>query len=130
MTNAPGHRARQHISRFISKYKVDDSDKYIAGVSKDLLGKNPGKVEKGPLNGFCLAALASTWVRGAYDISNKQFFNPKFKMVSNEDELMGRWEKLGLASAIACSSFVFHYRGVTRHPSGRNAGIGHLRIIK
>jgi len=55
------------------------------------------------------------------------FFNPKDKMTRNEDELMGRWKKLGITSAVACSSFVFHYRGVTRKPSGKGAGKGHLR---
>jgi hypothetical protein len=49
-------------------------------------------------------------------------------MIRNEDELMGRWRKLGFTSVIACSSFVFHYRGVTRHPCGKNAGSGHKRL--
>jgi hypothetical protein len=128
MTNAPGHRPRQHVSRFVSSYVVDDSDSYISKISNLLYKEKVGCTEKGPLNGFCLAARAATWKAGAYSLSNHHFFNPKFKMTRNEDELMGRFKKLGISSRIACSSFVFHYRGVTRHPSGRSAGKGHLRI--
>lgn len=128
MTNAPGHRPRQHVKRFVSDYTVNDSDEYIAGISTRLYDSCKGIIEKGPLNGFCLASKAETWKAGAYNLSEGQFFNPKYKMVKNEDELMGRWKKLGISNAIACSSFVFHYRGVTRHPSGRNAGKGSLRI--
>lgn len=128
MTNAPGHRPKQHVSRFIENYKVDDSDSYIAEVSKQLFDRNFGMTEKGPLNGFCIAALAPTWISGAYNMSDGHFFNPKHKMIKNEDELIGRWKKMGITNRIVCSSFVFHYRGVTRHPSGRHAGKGHLRI--
>lgn len=128
MTNAPGHRPRQHVSRFIDNYVVDDSDKYIADVSKRLYNKCRGATEKGPLNGFCIAAMADTWRLGAFNLANGHFFNPKHKMTRNEDELIGRWKKMGITNRIVCSSFVFHYRGVTRHPSGRHAGKGHLRI--
>lgn len=130
MTNAPGHRAKQHVSRFIKDFKVDDSDSYITKISNKLYKEKAGQIEKGPINGFCLAARSSTWLAGAYDRANNHFFNPKYKMVRNEDDLMGRFKKLGITSRIACSSFVFHYRGVTRHPSGRNAGKGHLRITE
>jgi GT2 family glycosyltransferase len=128
LTNAPGHRAKQQVGRFVKGYTVDDSDNKLSEVSALLLKEQAGATEPGPLNGFCLAALSETWALGAYNLENHQFFNPKYKMVRNEDELMGRWKKLGLSSRIALSSFVFHYRGVTRNPSGRNAGTGNLRI--
>lgn len=128
LTNAPGHRTKQNVNRFIDNFKVDDSSEYIAEVSQRLLEKNLGMTEKGPLNGFCVAALAETWVKGAFNISEGHFFNPKNKMVKNEDELIGRWKKMGITNRIVCSSFVFHYRGVTRFPTGRQAGKGHFRI--
>ena len=128
LTNAPGHRAKQQVSKYVKGYKVDDSDIKLSEVSAILLKDRAGTTEPGPLNGFCLAALSETWSLGAYSLENHQFFNPRYKMVRNEDDLMGRWKKLGLSSCIALSSFVFHYRGVTRNPSGRNAGTGNLRI--
>lgn len=126
-TNAPGHRTRQNVKLYHPNYKVKDSDAHIAAVSEYLLANHVGHTEKGPLNGFCIAAKAETWTAGAYSLPHA-FFNPKYKMTRNEDELMGRWRKLGFTSVIACSSFVFHYRGVTRNPSGKNAGSGHKRL--
>jgi len=128
LTNAPGHRAKQQVLKYVKGYTVSDSDLNLAQVSARLLKERAGTTESGPLNGFCLAALAKTWITGAHSLGNNQFFNPKFKMIRNEDELMGRWKKLGLSSRIALSSFVFHYRGVTRNPSGKKAGTGNLRI--
>jgi glycosyltransferase involved in cell wall biosynthesis len=127
MTNAPGHRTRQNVKHCIPNYKVKDSDGHIANVSSELIKNHTGRVDKGPLNGFCIAAKAATWKAGAFAFP-EHFFNPKFKMTRNEDELMGRWKKQGISSLIACSSFVFHYRGVTRRPSGKGAGSGNLRI--
>lgn len=129
VTNAPGHRPSQDVRTRIKKYKVDDSDEAIAATSEKLNSSMAGKRGKGPLNGFCLIATAETWVKGAYKLP-ELYFNPKFKMTRNEDELMGRWKRLGISSAIAYSSFVFHYRGVTRCPSGKGAGHGSLRIKK
>lgn len=126
-TNAPGHRSRQNVKNYYPNYKVKDSDAHIAKVSEYLIAHHHDHTEKGPLNGFCIAAKAETWIAGAHTYPTA-YFNPKYKMTKNEDELMGRWKKLGFTSAIACSSFVFHYRGVTRHPSGRNAGSGHKRL--
>ena len=124
-TNAPGHRASQNVIKYYPGFKVSDSDVYISKVSSELLRLHSGKTVSSPLNGFCIAAKATTWLMGA--MSPDLFFNPKYKMTRNEDELMGRWKKLGITSAVACSSFVFHYRGVTRKPSGKGAGKGHLR---
>lgn len=129
MTNAPGHRPNQDVRTKVKKYKVDDSDEAIAATSERLILSMAGRTGKGPLNGFCLAATSSTWIKGAYKLPG-MFFHPKYKMTRNEDELMGRWKSLGLRSAIAYSSFVFHYRGVTRHPSGKGAGRGFLRLNK
>lgn len=126
-TNAPGHRSKQNVKHYCRSYKVDDSDEYLKSVSSELILNHSGKVDHSLLNGFCMAASSSTWLAGAYN-SIGAFYNPKFKMVKNEDELIGRWRKLGFTTAVACSSFVFHYRGVTRHPNIKRAGKGALRI--
>lgn len=126
-TNAPGHRPKQHIKHYFRNYKVDDSDEYISHVSSEIILNHFGKVDYSLLNGFCMAALGSTWIAGAYS-SGGNFYNPRNKMVKNEDELIGRWRTMGFTTAVACSSFVFHYRGVTRNPSGKRSGRGSLRL--
>jgi GT2 family glycosyltransferase len=126
-TNAPGHRAKQNVKHYCRNYRVDDSDEYLKAVSSEIILNHSGKIDHSLLNGFCMAASSSTWLAGAYN-SSGAFYNPKFKMVKNEDDLIGRWRKLGFTTAVACSSFVFHYRGVTRHSNIKRAGKGALRI--
>lgn len=64
------------------------------------------------LNGFCLAARTETWWGDAYDATH--VFNPAYRMEMNEVELQLRWLMRGRRLAVASSSFVFHYRAITR----------------
>lgn len=116
VTNAPGHRPRQQVSTLYRNYLVGDGDAYLDTVQKYLDGRYGRETWPSKLNGFCLAAKTETWWRGAHSDSN--VFDPKFKMVKNEDELEGRWDRLGLKQAIVPASFVFHYRGVSRGALG------------
>lgn len=116
LTNAPGHRPRQQVSGHYRNYQVGDGDAYLDAVQAHLAGRFGSDTWTGKLNGFCMAAKTDTWWQGAH--SADFVFDPKFKMVKNEDELQGRWDRLGLRQAIVPASFVFHYRGVSRGAGG------------
>jgi len=76
------------------------------------------------VNGFFQIAKMQTWVDGKYDadhfycprndFTSRGHKNPTPLMTLNEDELMGRWAKKGWKFAVIPSSFIFHYRAVTR----------------
>lgn len=125
VSNAPGWGfAPQDISTYLPEYVPSDDLHSIAGTARQLEGRAPVEV-RAPylqfmpaalacfpevLNGFCLIARADTWFNGAFD--KHHVFNPAYKMTENEVELQIRW--FGRRRAVAASSFVFHYRAVSR----------------
>lgn len=126
LTNAPGHQPKQQVSRHLPDFKLSDDAAYLAQVADRLARKNRELFTPLRVNGFCMTARTETWWRGAHD--GQSVFDPKFKMTKNEDELQGRWKRLGLVSALVPASFVFHYRGVTRRGGNRGReGQGWLR---
>jgi hypothetical protein len=117
VTNAPGHKPKQQIATILKGYKITDDRTYINQVQHRLLIKNGQELWPGLINGFCMVAKTSTWFKGVHSPDN--VFNPKHKMTKNEDDLQGRWLKQGMQIKICPASFVWHYRSVTRKPSGR-----------
>ncbi len=111
-TNAPGHRQKQQITTLIPDYNLDDSDDYIDQVQEKLMERKDEDFVQTLINGFCMAALTDTWWSGAFDSSC--VFNPKNKMMRNEDELIGRWLGMGRKVGYCPYSFVWHYRSVSR----------------
>lgn len=123
VTNAPGHCARQNVRQHCD-YRIGDDLETINGVSADLIARNQPPI-KGKVNGYCMVAKTETWWKGAHQ--ETQVFNPKHPMHKNEDELQGRWGKMNMYSAILPTSFVFHYRGVTRKATHGPQGRGWFR---
>lgn len=66
------------------------------------------------LNGFCTIAKTEKWFSGAFDRDNVFNPAPEFKMTESEMELQIRWALAGRKLAVAGSSFVYHYRGISR----------------
>lgn len=129
LTNAPGHQPKQQVTRHLPDFKATDDQAYLDGVARRLAAKNAGLLTPLRVNGFCMTAKTATWWRGAHDAAS--VFDPKHKMTRNEDELQGRWKRLGLVSALVPASFVFHYRGVTRKGATRGReGQGWYRRAK
>ena len=106
-------------------YKITDNLDYLNSVQKAIESKHANDLFFTTVNGFCMAAKTDTWFSGAYN--SECVFNPKHKMLKNEDELQGRWLKLGRVIAICPSSFVWHYRSVTRKPNGKDKGSYRLK---
>jgi len=126
LSNAAGITAKgkQDVWRYVKNFKLDDDFKYLDNVSKNLRDNYLGQVVRTPINGFFQMAKMSTWKAGKYDKNNfyrpvnvrnsKGKLNPTPLMTLNEDELQGRWIKKEMHSCVALSSFIFHYRAVTR----------------
>jgi glycosyltransferase involved in cell wall biosynthesis len=126
LSNAPGVTAKgaQEITRHIQDYTLSDDLALLDSYSLDLLARNKGRYHLSPINGFFQFAEMSAWIKGKYD--NQHFYKPVNFFTTtgsknatpyttlNEDELQARWHKIGLKSGIALSSFIFHYRAVSR----------------
>lgn len=115
---------RQDVRLYLPDYRLTDDDIYLAEVAARLRQSYDLKLADGPVNGFCMLAQSQTWWSGAFDAVNvfrprnprnsKGQLNPTPTMTLNEDELQGRWRKHGRRCMVAVSSFVFHYRSVSR----------------
>lgn len=126
LSNAPGVTAagKQEINRYITSYKLTDNKDELNKIAKQLHEKNLGKVIESKVNGFFQMAAMSAWRKGKFDAKNyyrpvnnhtsKGKKNPTPLMTLNEDELQSRWAAKGMKSAIALSTFIFHYRAVSR----------------
>jgi GT2 family glycosyltransferase len=128
VTNASGWGTpRQNVKAYLPDYVPDDSTiEQVAALlaSKPTISLTPAQLAFGPngngatlampefLNGFCVVAKTSTWFAGAFDSQN--VFDPSKINSENEVELEVRWMANRLRLALVPSSFVFHYRSVSR----------------
>lgn len=123
ITNTPGNTTQQDVKRFVSDYEPANDPVSIGKVTSRL-SVLKGHVEPTLINGFFMWAKAEHWNEGRF--SAEHIFrpsNPRFKsgrknptplMTGNEDELQLRWKAKGWKFGVACGSFIFHYRSVTR----------------
>lgn len=126
LSNAPGVTAKGHqeIGNYFDNYALTDEPEYLDRVAATVRLKYSSKLIASPVNGFFQFASVSNWIAGSFDPNNvyrpfngktsKGVKNPTPLMTLNEDELQHRWAKKGMRSAIACGSFIFHYRAVSR----------------
>ena len=115
VSNAPGptNGGRQRVQLFYPGYKVSDDAVDIATVAQYLREQYPiGQASRININGFFLMARTDVWWSGAY--KSNVVFDPKHKMQFNEDELQRRWSKMKRKVGFVPSSFIFHYRAVSR----------------
>jgi len=124
VTNAPGQTngGRQRVQNFYPGYRVTDDAAYLRQVAEYLRSHEPiSKVIGGlPVNGFFMMARTETWWAGQFD--KNLVFDPRKKMTGNEDELQTRWKKKGWKIGFVPSSFVFHYRAVSRGERYKHRG--------
>lgn len=131
VTNAPGmtNSGQQRVQNFYPGYELDDGPEYLAQVSNYLKGKFPINIVHGvvPINGFFMIACTETWWSGAFD--GEHVFNPGKRMTGNEDELQRRWHKKKRKTGFTPSSFIFHYRAVSRGDRFKHKGWFRLEDI-
>jgi glycosyltransferase involved in cell wall biosynthesis len=129
LSNAPGITAKgkQEVGRYVQDYKVTDDPAYLEEVAFNLMTFNMGKVIESPVNGFFQMCRLEGWRSNMIDLGEtKTYYNPLNThtskghknltptMTLNEDEWQGRARGAGLRSGIVLSSFIFHYRAVSR----------------
>jgi GT2 family glycosyltransferase len=132
VTNAPGWTNRnsqqQNVTKFVPNYKVNDDPEYLQEVARYLKATYPiEKLVEIDINGFFTMSTLDFWWAGAYDL--KHVFDPRYKLTGNEDELERRWKKKGWRYGFVPSSFVFHYRAVSRGNKYKAQGWARLEDI-
>ena len=127
LSNAPGETSKsgaQEIWRYVKDFRLTDDQRYLDQVAAALRAQYAGMVVGTEVNGFFTMAKTSQWWEGRFDdehvfcprndFNSKGEKNPTPLMTLNEDELQGRWRARGWKFAAVASSFIFHYRAVTR----------------
>ena len=113
VSNAAGHTSRfQDVALYAKDYKLSDDWADLCRTADELRVTQLGKVVPARVNGFCMMTRTEVAWRHAFDADN--VFDPSCPMAGNEDRLQDRWKKAGLRFAVVPSSYVFHYRSVTR----------------
>jgi glycosyltransferase involved in cell wall biosynthesis len=126
LSNAPGVTAKgyQEVNRYYPDYKLSDDEAYLEAVAAYLHDSKLGQIVETHINGFFQFAAMESWRKGKFD--SRHFYrpvnthtsngqrNPTPLMTLNEDELQARWTALNMPSAVVLSSFIFHYRAVSR----------------
>jgi GT2 family glycosyltransferase len=124
LTNAPGltpDAPKQQVARYLWLYRVDDDPAYLAKVAARLRRKAPlERFIPALINGFFLMSTTEKWWDGTFDAEH--VFDPANRMVRNEVELQRRWMAQAKKVGIVPSSFIFHYRGVSRGRQVRDSG--------
>lgn len=126
LSNAPGVTANgsAEIWRYVRNYQTNDSQEELDSIARMLRRERMGSVVEAGVNGFFQMGKMSTFEEGRFDANHyykprndrasSGRKNPTPLMTLNEDELQGRWRKAGKKTAVVLSSFIFHYRAVTR----------------
>lgn len=124
ITNAPGTEQLQYARTYTKAYSCGDRDETLCDIAIDLRKHHANAVIPGTLNGFCMVAKTATWWAGAFDefhvfnphnaYNSQGKPNPTPLMTLNEYELQRRWHAKGFKTGFVPSSYVFHYRAVSR----------------
>ena len=132
VSNAPGvtNGRRQRVHNYFPGYQLNDDAAYLKTVADYLRQKFSINVIQGvmPINGFFMLAKTAVWWKGAFNETN--VFDPAKKMAGNEDELQKRWHKNKWKTGFVPSSFIFHYRAVSRGDCFKDRGWHRLDDVK
>jgi GT2 family glycosyltransferase len=125
VTNAPGwterNSQRQNVRNYYPDYQLDDDSGYLTKVARYLKENYPiEQIERRDVNGFFMMGTIDSWWDGAFDAQH--VFDPRHRMTFNEDELQLRWKRKSKKVGFIPSSFVFHYRSVSRGDKHKHTG--------
>jgi glycosyltransferase involved in cell wall biosynthesis len=126
VSNAPGPTSKEiaDIATYIPDFKPSDDPLEIRAVAEILQARFAGVAQETFINGFFQMAAAEAWSSGRYD--ENHFYKPRNDflpdgtpnpyplMTFSEDELQYRWAAMGRIFGVALSSYIFHYRSVSR----------------
>lgn len=126
ISNAPGVTAkgRQNVELYVPNYKLTDDLIEINKVAEYVRHEYFGRTNQSRINGFFMMATLKSWIKGKFDehhffkpinnYTSKGYLNSTPTMTLNEDELQSRWAKNKLKFGVVLSTFIFHYRSVSR----------------
>ena len=124
VSNAPGvsNRNRQNVTNYFPGYEVTDDPAYLTKVAEYLRGKHSINHVVGncDINGFFMMSKTDRLWQGNFDATH--VFDPSKKMTGNEDELQRRWRRNKWQVGFVPSSFIFHYRAVSRGSQHKHKG--------
>ena len=120
VTNAPGHARHQAVGRYLSGYELSDDPSDIDDVAKHLRAAGHPIQTRTHLNGFCFAGRTESFCR--------LWFNESIPLAGNEDDFFNRAGNEGMNAAVVPTSFVFHYRSVSRGEKFTGIGGGSVRL--
>ncbi len=126
LSNAPGVTAKgkQEIQNYVDNYRLTDSIDYLNQLADKVYEDNLGKVVDSAVNGFFQMCSMVGWRSNMYSDqlyykpfnthTSKGFTNKTPFMTLNEDEWQARARQKSMSTAVVLSSFIFHYRAVSR----------------
>lgn len=126
ITNAPGDQKSQNVDRYFPGYRVTDDDRYLLKVADYVAEHHANKVIETSVNGFFMMAAREVWLRHTHE-RTRAVFSPKLRMLGSEYHLQKRLHSIGQKTGIVPSSFIFHYRSVSRGLSRGAQNAGHFR---
>jgi GT2 family glycosyltransferase len=112
VTNAPGHCPWQDAKKFGALNTTSDDERILISYAKMLREKPIHCMRVSRINGFFMMAKTKTWWKYAFD--NENVFDPRYKLVGNEDEFQIRGLYKGMRIGFSPNSYIFHYRSVSR----------------
>jgi len=121
VTNAPGHVSAQNVAHYYPNYRLSDDPDDIDLTSRILRDRKGDFIERSMVNGFCIAGRTESFLR-----LSREPFDPSIPLAGNEDDFFDRAKEKGTTTCIVPSSFVFHYRSVTRrfgHPEREQGAV-------
>ena len=114
VTNAPGSTSKkgQYIRTYIKDYEITDDEEYNDSIAQRLAEEYRDTIHEVGVNGFFMfSSTKKWWIHRFNDVC---VFNPAKKLVGNEDEFQKRLRRRNGKIAVIPSSFIFHYRSVSR----------------
>lgn len=121
LTNAPGHVNAQNVANYLNDYDLSDDPDNIDSTGRELRSKFNSSFPRSMINGFCIAGKTGSF----FQLSSEPF-DPSIPLGGNEDDFFDRAKERDLKACIVPSSFVFHYRSVTRryhHPEREKGAV-------
>ena len=110
LTNAPGDKRRQNISRYVKDYELKDDPSSIKELVSRLPKYSKESVVGDGINGYCMIGRPESWM--AYGLFNEK----RYPMTHQETSFFRHVRRNGGGSniGIALHSFVFHYSSVSK----------------
>jgi GT2 family glycosyltransferase len=129
LSNAPGlTNTLQNIWDHVPHYQSRDEAVHLAAIAAALALRYSTKAHLAvsAVNGFFMISRTTRWWDGCFD--DHHVFNPahRFALIHSEHELQKRLLARGWHSLVSLSTFIFHYRSVTRGEKFKQ-GLWHRR---